>query len=273
MREHADITVSASSSSEGEGLAPGRASRTARLHRRAVGSVTADADARLAAASGSVGAPLPDDARARFEASLGADLSAVRVHTGPASADAAEGLGARAFADGRDIHFGAGQYQPDDPYGFHLLAHEVAHTAQAGAGPRTKLAVSSPGDAAEVEADRAADAMVRGEPVALTSAPATLHRSLGSTIAQGMHSTVEGIQHAQAASGHPLLAPGASGPAVERLQGLLGVAVTGHFDGATRAAVVAFQRQRGLTIDGVVGPQTWRALEARSPQGMQSPGI
>jgi len=34
----------------------------------------------------------------------------------------------------------------------------------------------------------------------------------------------------------------------------------GEFGEATRAAVVAFQRSRGLAPDGIVGPDTWRAL-------------
>jgi N-acetylmuramoyl-L-alanine amidase len=34
----------------------------------------------------------------------------------------------------------------------------------------------------------------------------------------------------------------------------------GEFSEATRSAVIAFQRARGLTPDGVVGPETWRAL-------------
>jgi N-acetylmuramoyl-L-alanine amidase len=38
------------------------------------------------------------------------------------------------------------------------------------------------------------------------------------------------------------------------------LAVTGSFDHATRQAVRAFQRQRGLSADGIVGQETWREL-------------
>ncbi len=72
----------------------------------------------------------------------------------------------------KDIHFAAGAYAPSDPFGLHLLAHEVAHTQQqAGAAPvrQHQLEVSTPGDAAEVEADRAADAMIAGAPAAVSS--------------------------------------------------------------------------------------------------------
>ncbi len=127
--------------------------------------VAADAEAVVERASSSSGAALPTHLQRQFEGSLGADLSGVRVHTGAASQDAAQAVGAKAYTVGQDIHFGAGTYQPDDPFGMHLLAHEVAHTVQqAGGAPHRqhKLEVSTPGDAAEHEADRAADAMVRG---------------------------------------------------------------------------------------------------------------
>lgn len=144
--------------------------------------VAAHADVAVDRASGGSGAPLPDGVRDRFESSLGADLSAVRVHTGSASAEAAHAVGARAYTTGTDIHFAAGQYAPQDPFGLHLLAHEVAHTVQQqGAAPtrQHKLEVSSPTDGLEREADRAADAMVAGAPVvALTTAAARTSRAI-----------------------------------------------------------------------------------------------
>ena len=38
------------------------------------------------------------------------------------------------------------------------------------------------------------------------------------------------------------------------------VEVTGTFDGDTQAAVRAFQERRGVPVDGIVGPDTWREL-------------
>jgi outer membrane protein OmpA-like peptidoglycan-associated protein len=97
------------------------------------------------------------------EAVTGADLSGVQVFTGGASADAAGQLGASAYAADGAVHFGAGQYAPGTPTGDHLLAHELAHVAQ---GPELARkggdAISQPGQAAEVEADRIADAAVAG---------------------------------------------------------------------------------------------------------------
>jgi hypothetical protein len=135
----------------------------------------------VAQAGGSSGAPLPGQAREQFESSLCADLSGVRVHTGADSAASAEAVGARAFTMGNDIHFGSGQYQPDDPFGLHLLAHEVAHTQQqAGSEVRqqNKLEVSSPDDPAEHEADRVADAMVAGKPATVSPGGAAVARKI-----------------------------------------------------------------------------------------------
>ncbi len=153
----------------GEALSGG--TRVARAAAQAAGlrdanGVAADAEAAVDRAASSTGAPLPTHIQRQFEGSLGADLSGVRVHTGGESQQAAQAVGAKAYTVGNDIHFAAGNYQPDDPFGMHLLAHEVAHTVQQSGGAQRrqhKLEVSTPQDAAEHEADRAADAMVRGE--------------------------------------------------------------------------------------------------------------
>lgn len=65
---------------------------------------------------------------------------------------------------------------------------------------------------------------------------------------------------------HPTLRLGATGDEVTYLQTLLcdvgdALTVDGKFGSKTEAAVKAFQQQTGLTADGVVGPQTWDALE------------
>jgi peptidoglycan hydrolase-like protein with peptidoglycan-binding domain len=63
---------------------------------------------------------------------------------------------------------------------------------------------------------------------------------------------------------------GATGADVTTLQQLLNglgfsVAVTGTFDQATHDAVVAFQKAKGLTADGIVGAKTWAALTGKEP--------
>lgn len=44
------------------------------------------------------------------------------------------------------------------------------------------------------------------------------------------------------------------------LQRLLGLPVDGIFGANTEAAVRAAQKTHSLTVDGVVGPKTWKAL-------------
>ncbi|PSJ48898.1 peptidoglycan-binding domain-containing protein, partial [Pseudaminobacter soli (ex Li et al. 2025)] len=68
---------------------------------------------------------------------------------------------------------------------------------------------------------------------------------------------------ASVASG--MLRMGSQGAKVRELQGLLvragyPVKVDGDYGPTTKKAVMAFQKARGLTIDGVAGPETMRAL-------------
>jgi hypothetical protein len=80
------------------------------------------------------GQSLSPQTRAFFEPRFGRDLGNVRIHTEPVATDLARALGAKAFAFGPHIAFAAGQFAPDRDEGRHLLAHELAHTAN-GFGP------------------------------------------------------------------------------------------------------------------------------------------
>lgn len=82
--------------------------------------------------------------------------------------------------------------------------------------------------------------------------------SLGGGTAEQDH----GHDHGDGDTGAlPVLRRGALGADVERLQQRLGVAVDGDFGPDTEGAVIAFQQAHNLDADGVVGPQTWAALE------------
>jgi hypothetical protein len=120
------------------------------------------------------GAPLPGGVRSRMEAMFGTNFSAVRVHEGEQAAT----RGARAYAQGDQLHFAPGQYDPESTAGQELLGHELAHVVQqrgggGGAAPQAKGG-DLPGDATlEAEADRAGAQAARGEPIgALSHAPA-----------------------------------------------------------------------------------------------------
>lgn len=76
------------------------------------------------------GEALPESLRAWLEPGFGADLSAVRIHHDALAAEVTALEGARAFASGRHLFFGAGEYQPSYAGGQRLIAHEVAHVLQ-----------------------------------------------------------------------------------------------------------------------------------------------
>jgi peptidoglycan hydrolase-like protein with peptidoglycan-binding domain len=73
----------------------------------------------------------------------------------------------------------------------------------------------------------------------------------------------------------PALKQGLCGPEVEYLQlqlheeGFFEGAVDGVFDARTKAAVMAFQRARGLEVNGIASPRTWAALDTRRGTGMR----
>jgi hypothetical protein len=79
-------------------------------------------------------------------------------------------------------------------------------------------------------------------------------------------------------SGWPRLDLQTQGEAVRSLQYLLQksgatLAADGKFGPETDAAVRAFQRAQGLTVDGVVGSQTWQALIVYTQLGDQGPAV
>jgi hypothetical protein len=96
---------------------------------------------------------------------LGADLSRVRIATGPAPEQVTRAMNARALTVGQTVLFGNDAYRPDTAQGQHVIAHELAHTVQnAGGAPTEELAATRVGDAREHEAHRAADAVIAGQP-------------------------------------------------------------------------------------------------------------
>jgi hypothetical protein len=132
-----------------------------------------DASKKLNTALKRGGRPLPADVRARMESAFGgADFSGVRIHTDGAAVAASSGIRAHAFAVGEHIFFGQGEFQPASRGGQHLLAHELTHVVQHqegrlrpgqnSGGQAGDIAVSSPHDAHEREAERVASQVVTG---------------------------------------------------------------------------------------------------------------
>jgi hypothetical protein len=136
-----------------------RAQPLAVVQRRATDPAPSSDEVHAAAAAGLAEPAQEVPHRPALEAGFGQDLGFVQGHVGGAAADASADMGAEAYATGNHVAFAGA---PD----LHTAAHEVAHVLQQRDGA-VQLAggVGAAGDSYEREADAAADAVVRGEPV------------------------------------------------------------------------------------------------------------
>ena len=77
---------------------------------------------------------------------------------------------------------------------------------------------------------------------------------------------VDGIAGTNTLNGCPTLRKGAAGNITKLLQeklvslGYITNGVDGIFGSGTKAAVIAFQKSKGLVVDGIVGKNTWRKI-------------
>jgi hypothetical protein len=142
----------------------------------------------------SPGRPLDPQSRDFFEPRFGMDFSTVRIHTDAKAARSAQAVNAQAYAVGRDIIFSSGKYAPHTSGGRQILAHELAHVVQQGAGEARisePHAISEPADFAEREASSAAQQVISDGPhraeVQGSASPDTLHRlPFGITLPTGL---------------------------------------------------------------------------------------
>lgn len=124
---------------------------------QALGGEAAGGDVHALAARGVSGAGGALPHREKIQASFGRfDVGGIAAHVGGASRDAAEGMGASAYATGEDVAFAEA---PD----LHTAAHEAAHVVQQRGGVQLAGGVGRAGDPYEQHADAVADAVVRGE--------------------------------------------------------------------------------------------------------------
>ena len=96
--------------------------------RKMPGAAAGRADDRMQSLR--AGQPLTQPMREFFAPRFGHDFSHVRIHTDARAADLAGAIHARAFAIGRDVVFGAGEFAPGTSRGRELMAHELAHVVQ-----------------------------------------------------------------------------------------------------------------------------------------------
>ncbi|SHL39843.1 protein of unknown function [Chitinophaga jiangningensis] len=80
------------------------------------------------------GSPIPAEVNTYMQQQFNTDFSNVRIHDGSYAAEMTTAVNAQAFTTGSDIYFNQGKYAPHDPAGQHLLAHELTHVVQQGAG-------------------------------------------------------------------------------------------------------------------------------------------
>ncbi len=81
-------------------------------------------------AGGCPGRPLPRTTRDYFEPRFGRDFSNVRVHTCCDAVQMNREINAQAFTHGNNIYFNRDKYNPENPSGKRLLAHELTHVTQ-----------------------------------------------------------------------------------------------------------------------------------------------
>ena len=165
---------SRSAESAAAGSAPGRSSLTSGMVQRKAGGggakgavggggielpegLRGDGGAQEAAAGGlgAGGGSLPH--LGAIQESFGRhDVSTVVAHQGERADAACDALGARAYAFGSEVAFGAGNAD------LHTAAHEAAHVVQQRGGVQLAGGVGQAGDSYEQHADQVADLVVQG---------------------------------------------------------------------------------------------------------------
>lgn len=132
----------------------------------------ANVDFAGATTTHSSGSPLPDAMRAHVEPLFNHSFAGVRVHDDQHADVLAQSVGAEAFAQGNDLFFRDGSYDPDSTDGAETIAHELAHVVQQSRfGVANSKLVSERSDASETEARSASHDVAMGIAPSITSAP------------------------------------------------------------------------------------------------------
>lgn len=113
---------------------------------------------------------LPSDVRERLLPHVGEAARELRVHDGEHADRVARLHRADAVAFGPDVYFARGRYQPREPSGFALLAHEAVHVRQASRPDAGWQRASAHGLAVEeATADAIERAAQRRRPISLSA--------------------------------------------------------------------------------------------------------
>lgn len=170
-------THRSSADASGQLVLPGRRNRTSssplvQALRDARGDIDTTAVNQVVQSAGDA---LDDQSRQFFESRFGHDFSRVRIHADQRAGEAADRLQAEAYTAGTHMVFATGRYEPQTERGRLLLAHELAHVAQQGAGTVNSgyTQLSRPDSFVERTAESSARRVVGGlAPTALPHAEA-----------------------------------------------------------------------------------------------------
>jgi hypothetical protein len=116
----------------------------------------------VAALARQPGRALDPAMRGRMERGLGADLGGLRLHDGPAAAEASRAIGASAFTLGRHVAIDRDAVRPGTPQGDATLAHELAHASDAAADGATLRRQVGPPTLAQRYTEALAEARLTG---------------------------------------------------------------------------------------------------------------
>ncbi len=94
--------------------------------------------AEVEALKKSGGEAIPETVKKKLEAELGADFSAVKIHTDEHAFRLSNTLQATAFTIGNDVFIKPGSYNPHTESGRSLIAHELSHVVQQRSGSTKK---------------------------------------------------------------------------------------------------------------------------------------
>jgi hypothetical protein len=182
------------------------------------------------------GTGLDKKTKGEMESGFGADFSNVKIHTDSNAVHMSQELGAQAFTNGNDVYFNKGKYNPNSKEGKHLLAHELTHTVQqTGMVQKKSTLEDHPENLQNPE-----NPHFKGNP---PLEKANDNEMLISTGQKGLY--VAELQKGLLKTGQKLPNFGADG----------------DFGSETRNAVIDFQDQNDLKVDGLVGPETIGTLD------------
>ncbi len=207
--------------------------------------------------------PLEDKTRRFLESRFDRDFGQVRVHADHKANESARVLGAAAYTVEHDIVFARNRYDPDSFAGLALIAHEIAHTAQAASStPENGVVVERSNDVQEAQARAATRAILRGETVP------RIHRRAEAPTARLTEDDV--VTGAAVGAGVGLVAGAVvggliGGPLGALAGGLIGAVAGGAIGAGIGAAMGPFPTFNQIVADRDVQTQTdraWRNTEA-----------